>query len=174
MFESGSKLINVGSVNVQIMRNELSSNKGYCYLPDGSPPPCGDKFFQKIEWLRWPPPLNLRAGWRAITVPISPASENQRHVFDKPRFEHKLVLMGQHVSMARPFHGLHAYPSCIMWNGNLYHFFYSASWFDYCFSSGLEGIIKYKRLVFESTEGFKIFSKRKHCLRLVRHFKITG
>lgn len=41
------------------------------YRPCGSPP-LGDKLFQKIEWLIWPPPLNLIAGAKAITDATSP------------------------------------------------------------------------------------------------------
>lgn len=39
-------------------------------------PPLGDKFCQKIVWLMWPPPLNLRAGAKLITVCMSPEDDN--------------------------------------------------------------------------------------------------
>ena len=32
----------------------------------------GARFFQKMEWLRCPPPLNLRAPWRLTILPMSP------------------------------------------------------------------------------------------------------
>ena len=42
--------------------------------PFGAPPPLGLRFFQKMEWLMWPPPLNLRAGCSVIICDTS--SEN--------------------------------------------------------------------------------------------------
>lgn len=44
----------------------------FSVLPCGSPPPFGERFVQKIVWLTWPPPLNLRAAWRATCVVTSP------------------------------------------------------------------------------------------------------
>lgn len=44
-------------------------------LPCGSPPPLGERLFQKIEWLICPPPLNLIAGCRAMTPPTLPITE---------------------------------------------------------------------------------------------------
>lgn len=35
--------------------------------PFGSPPPVGLSTCQNKEWLIWPPPLNLSAGWRLMT-----------------------------------------------------------------------------------------------------------
>ena len=43
--------------------------------PGGSSPPpaeIGARFFQKILWLTWPPPLNLMACWSEIIDEISP------------------------------------------------------------------------------------------------------
>ena len=42
--------------------------------PSGSPPPFGDRFFQKIEWLMCPPRLKARFfSWRLMAA-WSPAS----------------------------------------------------------------------------------------------------
>jgi len=43
-------------------------------IPVGSPPPLGERFVQNIAWLIKPPPLNFRAGCRAIIALVSPAS----------------------------------------------------------------------------------------------------
>lgn len=42
------------------------------YLPCGSPPPLGERLVQKIEWLMLPPPLNFKAGCKAICAVTSP------------------------------------------------------------------------------------------------------
>ena len=42
-----------------------------CVIPSGRPPPWGERLFQNIEWLMWPPPLNLIAFCMAITLPTS-------------------------------------------------------------------------------------------------------
>ena len=41
-------------------------------LPVGKLPPWGDRFSQKMEWLMWPPPLNLMAACTAIMPLTSP------------------------------------------------------------------------------------------------------
>ena len=57
--------------------------------PDGSPPPLGERFCQKMVWLMWPPPLNLRAGPRAISALVSPATPNstQHTISTTPRLQ---------------------------------------------------------------------------------------
>ena len=45
---------------------------GHNHVPVGRPPPCGERFFQKMEWLMWPPPLNSMAFCTAITPFSSP------------------------------------------------------------------------------------------------------
>lgn len=52
-------------------------------LPVGTPPPWGDRFVQKIEWLRNPPPLNLRAGCNAIMALTSPTKKCTRGLVSK-------------------------------------------------------------------------------------------
>lgn len=46
-------------------------------------PPLGDRFCQKIVWLMWPPPLNLRAGAKLIIVEMSPEIFNTRNYCEK-------------------------------------------------------------------------------------------
>jgi len=47
----------------------------FCLLPDGSPHLlCGAKFFQKIEWLMWPPALKRSIDAAATAPTPSPAS----------------------------------------------------------------------------------------------------
>ena len=42
-------------------------------IPVGSPPrPVRARFVQKMEWFRWPPPLNFNAGARLIIFETSP------------------------------------------------------------------------------------------------------
>ena len=54
-----------------------SSNR----LPLGCLPPLGDKFCQKMEWLMWPPPLNLMApcSWMALFKSPRRESRTQQH-----------------------------------------------------------------------------------------------
>lgn len=68
-------------------------------LPEGSPPPLGDRFCQKIEWFKWPPPLNLKAGARLITVLTSSDQKKQVviclikkvHYKNRPQAENKIM-----------------------------------------------------------------------------------
>ena len=59
------------------------------YVPSGSPPPFGDKFPQKMEWLMCPPPLNLIADCKPmtpLTLPVEIKSCDQAAMSrDHPR-----------------------------------------------------------------------------------------
>lgn len=72
-------------------RKANSDKKGTCTgspdLPCGSPPPFGERFVQKMVWLMWPPPLNLRAGCSATCVVTSPTIQSQMHAVDTKRVD---------------------------------------------------------------------------------------
>lgn len=67
-------------------------------LPDGSPPPLGDKFVQKIEWFICPPPLKFNAGASEMIFDtssiIAKEQKNRKKLF---RFEELLGIFSAFV-----------------------------------------------------------------------------
>lgn len=76
---------------VQHCRKPNGDKQGTCAgcpdLPCGSPPPFGERFVQKMVWLMWPPPLNLRAGCSATCVVTSPTIQSQMLAVDTKRVD---------------------------------------------------------------------------------------
>lgn len=60
--------------NVNIVKIKSKGSLQHLW-PCGSSPPFGDRFVQKMEWLMWPPPLNLSGAWRATCVVTSPVGD---------------------------------------------------------------------------------------------------
>ena len=71
----------------------MASNRA----PSGTPESfSGHKTCQKIEWLIWPPPLNLRAPWSPITALASSTNKNYLYKVStlvSPVFQHLSVVL---------------------------------------------------------------------------------
>jgi len=71
----GCSTISVNNWQKHCMQNIWANDRlvSFCLLPDGSPHLlCGAKFFQKIEWLMWPPALKRSIDAAATAATPSP------------------------------------------------------------------------------------------------------